>query len=52
MPSSEARTKGVMMHHDLLLGAWRRIAHGAGVATAVEPAMERHDDESQAEIEA
>jgi hypothetical protein len=25
----------------LLLGAWRRIAHRAGVATAVEPAMER-----------
>jgi hypothetical protein len=29
------------MRHDLLLGALRRIAHRAGVATAVEPAMER-----------
>jgi hypothetical protein len=29
------------MRHDLLLGAWHRIAHRAGVATAVEPAMER-----------
>jgi hypothetical protein len=36
-----ARTKGMTMRHDLLLGAWRRIAHRAGVATAVEPAMER-----------
>jgi hypothetical protein len=36
-----ARTKGVTMRHDLLLGAWRRIAHRAGVASAVEPAMER-----------
>jgi hypothetical protein len=36
-----ARTKGMTMCHDLLLGAWRRIAHRAGVATAVEPAMER-----------
>jgi hypothetical protein len=29
------------MLHDLLLGAWRRITHRAGAATAVEPAMER-----------
>jgi hypothetical protein len=29
------------MRHDLLLGAWHRIAHRAWVATAVEPAMER-----------
>jgi hypothetical protein len=36
-----ARTKGMTVRHDLLLGAWRRIAHPAGVATAVEPAMER-----------
>jgi hypothetical protein len=36
-----ARTKGVTLRHDLLLGAWRRIAHRAGVATAVEPAMSR-----------
>jgi hypothetical protein len=36
-----ARMKGMTMRHDLLLGAWRRIAHRAGVATAVEPAMER-----------
>jgi hypothetical protein len=28
------------MRHNLLLGAWRRIAHRAGVVTAVEPAME------------
>jgi hypothetical protein len=34
-----ARTKGMTMCHDLFLGAWRRIAHRAGVATAVEPAM-------------
>jgi hypothetical protein len=29
------------MRHNLLLGAWRRIAHRAGVVTTVEPAMER-----------
>jgi hypothetical protein len=34
-------TKGVMMRHDLLLGAWRRIVHPAGVVTAKEPAMEQ-----------
>jgi hypothetical protein len=32
-----ARMKGVPMGHTLLLGAWRRIAHRARVATAVEP---------------
>jgi hypothetical protein len=36
-----ARTKGMMMRQDLLLEAWHHIAHCAGVATAVEPAMER-----------
>jgi hypothetical protein len=36
-----AHTKGVTMRHDMLLGAWRRIAHRAGVATAMEPAMEQ-----------
>jgi hypothetical protein len=28
------------MRHIMLLGTWRRIAHRAGVATAVKPAME------------
>lgn len=37
----KARTKGVTLRHDLILGTWRRIAHRAGVATAVEPAMSR-----------
>jgi hypothetical protein len=36
-----ARTKGMTMRQDLLLEAWHHIAHRAGVATAVEPAMER-----------
>jgi hypothetical protein len=36
-----ARTKGSTMRHDLLHGAWRRIAHRAWVAIAVKPAMER-----------
>jgi hypothetical protein len=35
------RTKGMTVRHNLLLGAWHRIAHCAGVVTAVEPAMER-----------
>jgi hypothetical protein len=34
-------TKGVVMRHDLLLGARRRIAQHAGVATAIEPAMDQ-----------
>jgi hypothetical protein len=34
-------TEGVTMRHDLLLGAWHRIAHRAGVATTVEPVMEQ-----------
>jgi hypothetical protein len=36
-----ARTKGMTMRHDLLLGAWSRIAHRAGAATTVELAMEQ-----------
>jgi hypothetical protein len=35
-----ARAKCVPMRHHLLLGAWRRIAHRAGVATPVKPAIE------------
>jgi hypothetical protein len=37
----KACSKGIALRHDLLLGAWRRIAHRAGVVTAAEPAMAR-----------
>jgi hypothetical protein len=33
--------KHLSIYISMQLGAWRRIAHRAGVATAVEPAMER-----------
>jgi hypothetical protein len=36
-----AHTKGVTLRHDMPLGAWRRIAHCVGIATAVEPALSR-----------
>jgi hypothetical protein len=36
-----ARAKAITLRHDMLLQAWRRIAHRAGVSTAGEPAMDR-----------
>jgi hypothetical protein len=36
-----ARTTAITLRHDVLLHAWRRIAHRAGVSTAGEPAMDR-----------
>jgi hypothetical protein len=35
------RTKGMSMRHHLLLGAWRHIAHGAGVAIVVKAVTEQ-----------
>jgi hypothetical protein len=35
-----ARAKAIMLRHDVLLHAWLRIAHWAGVSTAGEPAMD------------
>jgi hypothetical protein len=36
-----ARAKAIKLRHDMLLQAWRRIDHRAGVSTAGEPAMDR-----------
>jgi hypothetical protein len=35
-----ARARAITLRHDMLLQAWRRIAHCAGVSTAGEPAMD------------
>jgi hypothetical protein len=36
-----SRTKGVATRHDLLLGAWHRIAHCVGVVAVIKAALER-----------